>query len=193
MRSRLSQPPLRRQRPPAAQPPAPEAPRPPAQEAAAACPGNPDALGTSRVLTIQPGEFQLLGTINYKQTLPLKDHEVVLTFDDGPIPPYTTSVLDTLAANCVKATYFLVGEMAGPRPYLVRRIYNEGHRIGTHQPTSPLRLPAPVDGSGSSAKSTAASPRSMARSAIRRPCRRSSAFPASAAPMRSTTIWSTRG
>ncbi len=112
--------------------------------AAEACPGHPDALGTSRVLTISPGQFQLLGTLDYKQTLPLKDHEVVLTFDDGPIPPYTTSVLDTLAANCVKATYFLVGEMAQERPYLVRRIYNEGHSIGTHSQHHPFafqRLP----------------------------------------------------
>jgi hypothetical protein len=50
---------------------------------AEACPGNPDALGTSRVLTMNPGEFTLLGTIQYKQTLPLQDHEVVITFDDG--------------------------------------------------------------------------------------------------------------
>jgi peptidoglycan/xylan/chitin deacetylase (PgdA/CDA1 family) len=109
-----------------------------AKTAAVDCPGHPDALGTSRVLTIEPGEFSTLGTINYKQTLPLNDHEVVLTFDDGPIPPYTNSVLDTLAANCVKATYFLVGEMAAPRPYLVRRIYNEGHSIGTHSQHHPF-------------------------------------------------------
>ena len=31
------------------------------------CPGNPDALGTSRVLTINPGEFTLLGTMQYQQ------------------------------------------------------------------------------------------------------------------------------
>jgi peptidoglycan/xylan/chitin deacetylase (PgdA/CDA1 family) len=55
------------------------------------CPGNPDALGTSRVLTINPGEYTLLGTIQYKQKLPLNDHEVVLTFDDGPIPPTPTA------------------------------------------------------------------------------------------------------
>ncbi len=114
---------------PAAAPAAPQAER---------CPGHPDALGTSRVITVTPGEFNLLGTIQYKQTLPLKDHEVVLTFDDGPIPPYTNSILDTLAANCVKATYFLVGEMAQARPYLVRRIYNEGHTIGTHSQTHPF-------------------------------------------------------
>src|SRR5215475_16131910 len=80
------------------------------------CPGNPDALGTSRVLTINPGEFIRLGTLQYNQTLPLKDHEVVLTFDDGPLPPSTEFILDTLASQCVKATYFLVGQMAHAYP-----------------------------------------------------------------------------
>jgi peptidoglycan/xylan/chitin deacetylase (PgdA/CDA1 family) len=101
------------------------------------CPGNPDALGTSRVLTINPGEFTLLGTMQYEQTLPLKDHEVVLTFDDGPLPPYTDIILDTLASQCVKATYFLVGQMAHANPFVVRRIYNEGHTIGTHSQHHP--------------------------------------------------------
>jgi peptidoglycan/xylan/chitin deacetylase (PgdA/CDA1 family) len=105
--------------------------------AAETCPGNPDALGTSRVLTINPGEFTLLGTIQYKQTLPLKDHEVVITFDDGPLPPYTDIILDTLASQCVKATYFLVGQMAHANPSVVRRIYNEGHTIGTHSQRHP--------------------------------------------------------
>ena len=102
------------------------------------CPNNPDAIGTSRVLTISASEYSLLGTMQYKQTLPLKDHEVVLTFDDGPIAPYTNSILETLAANCVKATYFLVGEMAQARPYLVRHIYNAGHSIGTHSQNHPF-------------------------------------------------------
>jgi len=101
------------------------------------CPGNPDALGTSRVLTINPGEFTLLGTMQYKQTLPLKDHEVVITFDDGPLPPYTDIILETLASQCVKATYFLVGQMARAYPSVVRRIYNEGHAIGTHSEHHP--------------------------------------------------------
>jgi len=109
-----------------------------------ACPGNPDALGTSRVLTISPGEFSQIGRMSYKQTLPLNDHEVVITFDDGPLPPYTNIILNTLASQCVKATYFLVGQMAHAYPYLVRRIYNEGHTIGTHSQDHPLafqRLP----------------------------------------------------
>jgi peptidoglycan/xylan/chitin deacetylase (PgdA/CDA1 family) len=127
------------------EPPAAEsAEQPVAKKAAEAaeptCPGHPDALGVSRVITLPAGDVSLLGTIQYKKTLPLKDHEVVLTFDDGPIPPYTNSILDTLAANCVKATYFLVGEMAHARPYLVRRIYNEGHSIGTHTQHHPFAM-----------------------------------------------------
>ena len=102
------------------------------------CPGNPDALGTSRVITVSPEDFTRIGSMQYKQQLPLKDHEVVLTFDDGPLPPYSDSVLDTLASQCVKATYFLVGQMARAYPATARRIYNEGHTIGTHSLDHPL-------------------------------------------------------
>ena len=108
--------------------------------AADACPGHPDALGTSRVLTISPKEFSLIGTIQYKQTLPLNDHEVVLTFDDGPIPPYSNIILDALDAQCVKATYFMVGEMAHAYPSIARRIYNAGHTIGTHTQHHPFAM-----------------------------------------------------
>jgi peptidoglycan/xylan/chitin deacetylase (PgdA/CDA1 family) len=104
------------------------------------CPGHPDAIGTSRVITIDPGDYQRLGTLNYQQTLPLDDHEVVLTFDDGPLPPYTNQVLDILASQCVKAMYFLVGEMAKAYPATVRRIHDEGHTIGTHSEDHPLRF-----------------------------------------------------
>jgi peptidoglycan/xylan/chitin deacetylase (PgdA/CDA1 family) len=120
---------------------------------AGTCSGNPDALGTSRVVTINPGEFSLLGTLQYKQTLPLRDREVVLTFDDGPLPPYTDIILDTLASQCVKATYFLVGQMARANPSVVRHIYTEGHTIGTHSQSHPhferlsmWRLEREVDG-----------------------------------------------
>ena len=102
------------------------------------CAGNPDALGTSRVLSISPNEFQRIGSMQYTKTLPLNDHEVVITFDDGPIPPYSNSILDTLASQCVKATYFLVGEMAQAYPSIVRRIYNAGHTIGTHSQNHPF-------------------------------------------------------
>jgi peptidoglycan/xylan/chitin deacetylase (PgdA/CDA1 family) len=99
---------------------------------ASGCPGNPGALGTSRILSIDPLERPTLGLSNYHDTLALSDHEVVLTFDDGPIPPYTAMVLDALAAECVKATFFVVGQMARAHPLLVQRAYREGHTIGTH-------------------------------------------------------------
>jgi peptidoglycan-N-acetylglucosamine deacetylase len=108
--------------------------------AAQPCPDNPNALGTSRVLAISPAEFNRIGSLNYKQTLPLEDHEVVITFDDGPIPPYSNVILDTLAAQCVKATYFLVGQMARSHPSVVRRIYNAGHSIGSHSQNHPFRF-----------------------------------------------------
>ena len=105
------------------------------------CPGNPNALGTSRVIAVDPAEYPLVGTWQYPQTLPLADHEVVLTLDDGPLPPRTTRVLDTLKSNCVKATFFIVGRMAKSFPGLVRRAYAEGHTIGTHTEDHPMNMP----------------------------------------------------
>jgi peptidoglycan-N-acetylglucosamine deacetylase len=104
------------------------------------CPGNPTALGTSRVLAISPREFTHVGSMQYKEMLPLNDHEVVLTFDDSPLPPYTDIILGILSSECVQANYFLIGKMAHAYPYLVRRIYNAGHTIGTHTLDHPLVL-----------------------------------------------------
>jgi peptidoglycan/xylan/chitin deacetylase (PgdA/CDA1 family) len=111
---------------------------------AAECPGNPDALGTSRVITVDPGEHARIGAMQYHESLPLEDKEVVLTFDDGPLPPYTNRVLETLAAECVKATFFMVGRQARAFPDMVRRVYNEGHTVASHSQTHPrifTRLP----------------------------------------------------
>jgi peptidoglycan/xylan/chitin deacetylase (PgdA/CDA1 family) len=104
------------------------------------CPGNPNALGTSRVLAIESGEYKGFGVMQYPETLPLRDKEVVLTFDDGPLPPYSDQTLDILAAECVKATYFLVGAMAHEFPATVRRIHTAGHTIGTHSEDHPSRF-----------------------------------------------------
>ena len=101
---------------------------------------NPDALGTSRVLAIDPREYPHVGAMDHAAALPLGDKEVVLTFDDGPRPPYTNQVLDILAAQCVKATFFLIGEMARTHPSTARRIFVEGHTIGTHSEDHPLRF-----------------------------------------------------
>lgn len=107
---------------------------------AADCPGNPNAIGTSRTLYIDPIEHIRLGMMQYPESLPLADHEVVLTFDDGPLPPHTGHVLQTLASECVKATFFLVGRQARAYPDWVRKIYEAGHTIGTHSQNHPLRF-----------------------------------------------------
>src|SRR5258707_1276166 len=105
---------------------------------ASACPGNPDALGTSRTIVVDPTEHPRLGSMQYHESLPLEDHEIVLTFDDGPLPPRSTQVLDILEHECVKATFFLIGKMARNFPDTVRRIRDAGHTIGTHSYSHPL-------------------------------------------------------
>lgn len=104
---------------------------------AADCPGNPDALGTSRTIVVDPLEHPRIGTMQYGETLPLEDHEVVLTFDDGPLPAHTNPILETLASQCVKATFFMVGRMAKVYPQDVRRVHDAGHTIGTHSENHP--------------------------------------------------------
>src|SRR6266576_3913038 len=60
------------------------------------------------------------------------EHQVAITFDDGPDPRWTPKILDILKAANVKATFFVVGVNAERYPGLVRRIVNEGHEIGNH-------------------------------------------------------------
>lgn len=105
---------------------------------AAECPGHPDALGTSRTLVVDPREHPRIGTMQYRETLPLRDHEVVLTFDDGPLPKYSNQVLKILADECVKATFFTIGEQAKANPEGVRKLVAAGHSVGTHSMTHPL-------------------------------------------------------
>jgi peptidoglycan-N-acetylglucosamine deacetylase len=104
------------------------------------CPGNPDALGTSRTIVVGPAYYQQVGIMQYPETLPLADKEVVITFDDGPLPPYSNQVLDILTAECVKATFFIVGEMAHTFPSIVRREFEAGYTIGTHSWDHPKRF-----------------------------------------------------
>ena len=98
---------------------------------AADCPRK-GTLGTSRILRVDAATTPRVGLKNFPQTLPLRDHEVVLTFDDGPWPPTTPRVLAALANECVRATFFLIGKPASEHPDLMRRIAAEGHSIGTH-------------------------------------------------------------
>jgi peptidoglycan-N-acetylglucosamine deacetylase len=79
-------------------------------------------------------------------------------------------ILNILASQCVKANYFLIGQMAHTYPYLVRRIYNAGHTVGTHTLDHPLvlkRLPLPqveheVDGGIAAVQAAIGDPKAVA-------------------------------
>jgi peptidoglycan-N-acetylglucosamine deacetylase len=111
-----------------------------AEPPASDCPGHPDAIGTSRTIVVDPRAHPRIGSMQYPETLPLKDHEVVLTFDDGPIPKNSNQVLQTLADNCIKATFFIIGEQARANPEGVRKLVAAGHTVGTHSQTHPLNF-----------------------------------------------------
>ena len=107
---------------------------------AADCPGHPNAIGTSRTLVVDPGQHPRIGTMQYAETLPLADHEVVLTFDDGPLPHNSNQVLEILASQCVKATFFTIGRMARTAPEGVRKLRDAGHTIASHSQNHPLSM-----------------------------------------------------
>lgn len=107
---------------------------------AAGCPGHPDALGTSRTLVVDPREHPRIGGMQYAETLPLADREVVLTFDDGPLPKYSNRILEILASECVKATFFLVGRQAQANPEGVRKVRDAGHTVATHSQNHPTGM-----------------------------------------------------
>lgn len=76
--------------------------------------------------------FQLLTHTYQPAGLNFNEHEIALTFDDGPDPIYTPLVLSILARFKVKATFFIVGKQVEKYPDLVQKIHQEGHAIGNH-------------------------------------------------------------
>ncbi len=114
--------------PAAAAPPAPA----PAPTAAKANCANPNALGVARVVQIDTTGGPGFGFEHFKQLDFLRDKEVVLTFDDGPWPVNTPSVLKTLAEECTKAIFFPIGKHATYYPEILKHVAAEGHTIGSH-------------------------------------------------------------
>ena len=98
---------------------------------AVAAPCGPDALGTSRVLTL-PRAAGAWGTAQHAPLPGLAPKEVVLTFDDGPRPESTPLVLKALAEQCVQATFFMNGEPMARHPELARQVRDAGHSVGMH-------------------------------------------------------------
>jgi peptidoglycan/xylan/chitin deacetylase (PgdA/CDA1 family) len=109
-----------------------QTPTPAAAPASVARCGNPNALGLSRVVQIDTTGGPAFGTEHFKQYDFLRDKEVVLTFDDGPWPENTPAVLKALQDNCLKATFFEIGEHATWRPDLTKLLVAAGMTVGSH-------------------------------------------------------------
>ena len=121
---------------PAAAAPAPVAavpapPQQPPQPARAAC-NNPTALGVARTVEIDTTGGPGFGFEHFKQLDFLRDHEVVLTFDDGPWPGNTPAVLKALADECTTGVFFPIGKHATYHPEILRQVYAAGHTVGSH-------------------------------------------------------------
>ena len=159
-----------------------------APASASECPGNPGALGTSRTIVVDPSEHSLLGGYQYRESLPLNDKEVVITFDDGPLPPYSTRILDILAQECVKATFFMVGRMARSFPQARAPHPRRRPHARQPQPEPSVQFPPHVGAATPRARSKAAFHRSRPRSAIPPRSRRSSGSPACCGRIWSSTI-----
>ena len=126
---------------PAAAAPAPQAATPTPAPPPAAIPGvspakqpcnNPDALGIGRVVEIDTTGGPGFGFEHFKQMDFLRDKEVVLTFDDGPWPENTPSVLKTLANECTTGIFFPIGKHATWHPEILKQVAAAGHVIGSH-------------------------------------------------------------
>ena len=91
-----------------------------------------NVLGVSRVVEIDTSTGPKFGFQYSDANSFLAEGEVVLTFDDGPLRAYTKPVLEALAAQCTKATFFVVGRMAVADPEMVKEYARRGHTVGTH-------------------------------------------------------------
>src|ERR1700689_1302055 len=92
----------------------------------------PGGLGLSRIVEIDTTGGPGFGFEHFKQYDFLRDKEVVLTFDDGPWPENTPAVLRALADNCLKATFFEIGEHATWHPEITKQVVEAGMTLGSH-------------------------------------------------------------
>lgn len=93
---------------------------------------NDKALGVSRTIEIDTSEGPQFGFQYKEASALLREGEVVLTFDDGPMRAYTRVILEALAAHCTKATFFMVGRMAVADPEMVQEVARQGHTVASH-------------------------------------------------------------
>ncbi len=104
---------------------------PPASKALAAC-DKPGGMGLSRIVEIDTTGGPGFGFEHFRQYDFLRDKEVVLTFDDGPWPENTMAVVKALTNECLKATFFEIGEHATWHPQITRQVIAAGMTVGSH-------------------------------------------------------------
>jgi peptidoglycan-N-acetylglucosamine deacetylase len=97
-----------------------------------ACASDPSRLGLTRIVEIDTAGGPQFGGGHGAATDFLKDGEVILTFDDGPMRSHTRVVLKALAEECTKATFFMVGRMAAADPAMVKEVAAAGHTVASH-------------------------------------------------------------
>jgi peptidoglycan/xylan/chitin deacetylase (PgdA/CDA1 family) len=114
---------------PAAPPQTAPAPAPAAAPTACA---NPDALGIARTVEINTTGGPGFGFEHFKQLDFLRYKEVVLTFEDGPWPVNTPSVLKSLADECTTGIFFPIGKHATYYPEILKQVLAAGHTVGGH-------------------------------------------------------------
>ena len=110
----------------------PQGATPPAAAKPAIPCANPNAMGVSRVVEIDTSGGPGFGSQHFKTFDFLRDHEVALTFDDGPWPTNTQAVLKALADQCLRATFFPIGKHATYHPEILKLVVAAGHTIGNH-------------------------------------------------------------
>ncbi len=93
---------------------------------------NDNAISVARTVTLDTTGGKLYGGLQYGADNLLRDREVLLTFDDGPLRRHTRKVLKALASHCTKGTFFMVGRMAVSDPAMVREVADAGHTIANH-------------------------------------------------------------
>ena len=92
----------------------------------------PGGMGLARIVEIDTRGGPGFGFEHFKQYDFLRDKEVVLPFDDGPWPENTPAVLKALADNCLKATFFEIGEHAIWHPQITKQVIEAGMTVGSH-------------------------------------------------------------
>ena len=91
------------------------------------------AAGTLTYAALSP-QSQLFGKLLIATRNP---NEIALTYDDGPNDVATERLLEVLARNNTRATFFLIGRYVQQRPAIARAIAAAGHLIGNHTMTHP--------------------------------------------------------